>query len=426
MTAAKPLSVLHFSLSDLDGGAARAAHATHAALRDAGVRSRMLVRLKSSRDSDVETAAPLSPWQSRRRRLERRLPRRRETHPEPTATFNFDVEQDFDERSLLRAGGVDALCIHRITRFLTMRQVRLLHEHYRRPLVWVLHDQFPVTGGCHFSLGCQGFAQRCGHCPQLRSDDEDDFSRRLWTRKARLLADLPLTFVAPSSEAERWVRESSLFHGHAVARIPQPVDVETFVPGGRGPAREILRIPAAAKVVLLGAPDAAVERKGGRFAVEALRRLADLIEGEVQPQDVFLLVLGWNGEQLLAQTPFAGRALDRLHDQLALALVYQAADVFLSPSIGDSGPMMVPETLLSGRPVVAFRVGCAPDLLTSPLTGAVAETGDVDALARGLLEVLKRPPDDATAEECRRAALGYAPAEVAGSYVELFRSLTSS
>jgi glycosyltransferase involved in cell wall biosynthesis len=409
--------VLHLSLSDLEGGAAKAAFGTHVALREAGHDSRMLVRSKVSDDPWVEAVAPLPPWESRRRRLLRRLPLPRPSFPEPTQTFNFDVEQDFDERSLFRQDA-DVLCIQRITRFLTVRQIRALHEHYRRPLLWVLHDQFPVTGGCHFSLGCSGFTERCGRCPQLRSDDPDDPSRELWLRKQRELLGLPLTFVAPSSEAERWVRESSLFGEHPVARIPQPIDVDVFRPAPQSSAREILRLPSEASVILLGAPDAAVERKGGRYALEALARLAERLPRD----DVFLLVLGWNGEELLAQAPFPGQALDRLHDEVAMALVYQASDVFLSPSIGDSGPMMVPESLLCGRPIVAFRVGCAPDLLTRPEHGALAEPRDSDGLAEGLLDVLGRGRDEAA---CREAALGYEPSRVAAAYAELCESVSA-
>jgi glycosyltransferase involved in cell wall biosynthesis len=420
-------SILHLSLSDLEGGAAKAAFKTHRALVDAGHSSTMVVRSKVSEADDVRAVTPQTPWQSRRRRLRARLPGGQARLPEATATFNFDLPPDFDTGSLFRVppDGVDVVCLHRITRFLDVHRIHAVHEHYRRPLLWVLHDQFPVTGGCHFALDCRGFTERCGRCPQLRSDDPDDLSRTTWLRKERLLKGLPLTFVAPSSDAERWVRESSLFSENGVARIPQPIDVDAFRPGSRAGAREILRVPPEAKVILLGAPDAKVPRKGGRQALEALGRLAGLVEAGApfRREDVYLLVLGWHGDELLAAAPFAGRVLGRLEDDLTLALCYRAADVFLSASLAESGPMMVPESLLCGRPVVAFRIGCAPDLLTDAELGHLADPLDVDGLARGLLAALSAESAESAERRRRETALPYEPSRVADAYAALIASV---
>jgi glycosyltransferase involved in cell wall biosynthesis len=414
----RPLDVLHISLSDSEGGAAKAAYAVHAALRRAGHRSRLLVRRRATEDADVHEVQPLPVWESRRRRVAARLRPARETLPTPTATFNFDLRQDFDERGLFGFEGVDVVCVHRITRFLTVEQLRRVHDHYARPLVWLLHDQSPVTGGCHFSLGCDGFTRSCGRCPQLRSEHADDHTHVVWERKRRLLAELPLTFVGQSSDALRWVERSSLFGGHRTALIPQPVDHDVFRPVDPAGARERLSLPREAKVVLLGAGDLAVPRKGIRHAVAALRALDTRLR-----EQVHLLVAGKKGEWIFEQTGLPGTYVGLLHDDLALALLYQASDAYLSPSLGDSGPLMVSESLLCGRPVVAFRVGVAPDLITAPELGALAEPGDEAGLAAGLADVLTRPRTAETERRCRGAAEGTSPGRVAAAYVELLRSL---
>jgi glycosyltransferase involved in cell wall biosynthesis len=416
-------NVLHLSLSDLEGGAARAAYRTHVALRSAGHHSRMLVRRKLSNDRDVELVDPLPPWPSRRRRLRARIPGLRPRTPQATVTFNFDLEESFDPRSLFRLPReyVDVVCLHRITRFLTVRQIRALRDHYRCPLVWVVLDQQPVTGGCHYSLGCDRYTERCGRCPLLRSDDEDDASRRLWLRKERFLADLPLAFVTPSGDTERWVQESSLFGDHRVQRIPLPIDGEIFRPIDRRIAREALALPAEAKIVLVAATHFGAPRKGAQHAVQALGRLAELL-GDGHQEDVFVLVAGAAGDELLAAVPFRGATVGRLSDDVALALVYQAADVFLSPSVADAGPMTVPEAMLCGTPPVAFALGYANDLVDGPDTGRVAPLGDSDALATGLLETLERERG-VVMRACRDAAAGFESARVAAAHAELYRSL---
>jgi glycosyltransferase involved in cell wall biosynthesis len=174
----------------------------------------------------------------------------------------------------------------------------------------------------------------------------------------------------------------------------------------------VLGLPRDASIVLVAAPHFHAPRKGGRLAVEALRRL----EGRASP---FVLVAGAAGDELLRELRFDGKAVGRLEDDVSLALVYQAADAFVSPSVADAGPMMVPEALLCGTPVVAFELGYAADLVRAPETGALAPIEDVDALADGLLRTLAR--GDAAA--CRAAAEGFEARTVAAAHAALYESL---
>jgi glycosyltransferase involved in cell wall biosynthesis len=420
------LSVLHLATSDLDGGAARGAYRTHSALTRVGVDSHLLVRRKLSIDPHVHEVAPAPKWESRRRRVRARLPLLNPRLPEPTETFNFDVTQDFDASSLFDfPTGPDVLCVHRITRFLTVRQLRELYEHYRVPLVWVMHDQSAVTGGCAFSYDCEGFKHRCGRCPQLRSSDPEDASRRLWLRKHRDLAGLPLTFVGQSRTAVRWVQESSLFGSRETVLLPQAVDADIFRPLDAAGARARLRIPAEAKVIFVGAAYLKGPRKGSTFAVEALTRLAALPEAEDMRDALFVLAVGDGGAELVEATPLPGKAMGVLHDDLAIALLFQAADVFLSPSLADSGPMMVTESLLCGRPVVAFATGVAADLITSAESGSLVPLGDGEALTAGLLATLQRERDAREEAVCREAASHFSYERAGASYAQLLSSLAS-
>lgn len=419
-------SVLHLSLSDLQGGAARAAYRTHRALLAVGCPSRLLVRYKASNDPTVETVEPLRRRDAFRRRVTRGVTRRlRFPRPLPvaTTTFNYDVVQDFDEASLLRhVGEVDILCLHRITRLLTVRQMRTLYRRYRCPMVWLVHDQSNVTGGCHFSYDCDGYMHTCGRCPQLGSDDPDDFTHAIWQRKRKYLSDLPLTFVANSGEAERWIRRSSLFSEHPVERLALPIDGEAFRPLDRSVARAALGIPLDRKIVFVGAADLGVPRKGGHFAVSALERLHTLRA----EKDAFVLVSGAGGEDFLDRIPQPGQVTARLPDDVdeaALALVFQAADVFLSASIADAGPMMVVESLLCGTPVVAFDIAFASDLLNSPDAGSRSGLGDVEGLAAGLAAVLTRGGGDHVTRACRDAAAPFEATQAAAAYADLFRRL---
>jgi glycosyltransferase involved in cell wall biosynthesis len=403
----RPLRILHFSTGDSAGGAAQAATRLHAALADAGHDSRMIVRQKGSGRADVLEVPPyLDPWRARARRL---LRRREET---PPPAFNLDVTPDI-RRDLFYSYGpdeVDVVVLHSITRLLTVQEIRSLHEHYRAPPVWALADQAPLTGGCHYSYDCDGYTARCGRCPQLGSDREDDRSRTVLERRLELLSPLPIVFVAASSGVEGWVRRSAAFGSHRVERIPAISDDRVFRPFDRRAARDLLEVPQDAFVVLLGAGSLVHPRKGVvDYAVPALRQLDE-------PR-LFVLTVGARGDEL--ELPCPSRALGPLSDPVAIALAYQAADVYLCPTIADAGPLMIPESLLCGTPVVAFDVGYAVDLVRDGETGYVVRSRDPRDLAAALHEGRFGEMQAA----CRDAAAHHAPARVVDAHVRLYRSL---
>lgn len=79
-------------------------------------------------------------------------------------------------------------------------------------------------------------------------------------------------------------------------------------------------------------------------------------------------------------------------NQSEMPRAYAAADCLALPSdSGDSWGLVVNEALATGLPcVVSDRVGCAPDLVTSGVTGEVVPFGDLTALAAALERVRAR------------------------------------
>lgn len=423
------MRILHFATHDTAGGAAKASYRLHSALREAGHSSRMIVRVKDSDDADVEQVAT-RPLLSGYRRVRRRIAAYRGRLPQ--SKFNFDVSPEIDTRQLFshERGAVDIICLHWITELLTTRLIRQLYEHYRCPVVWTLVDQEAVTGGCHYSLGCDGFTKMCGQCPQLNSSRERDRSRLVWTRKREHLRSLPLVFVAPTDWVSRKIRESSLFGEHRIELIPLPIDTNLFRPFEQRVARDLLQVPPDKKVIFFGATYLEEPRKGMAYLVEALQQLRSMLndaDAPLREDDIFLLIAGSNGQKILNMLPFAGRATGQLQDELSLALAYQSADVFVCPSTEDAGPMMIPEALLCGTPVVAFDAGGAPDLVETMKTGYLAHQKDSADLANGMRALLSLDCLSAIGQRAREAAaLSHTPALVAERYTRLYCSLRES
>jgi glycosyltransferase involved in cell wall biosynthesis len=218
------------------------------------------------------------------------------------------------------------------------------------PLVWRLPEMWPFTGGCHYDNGCGRFTQQCGACPQLGSDDPNDLSHRIWLRKRDALRRLPagVHVAAPSNWIACQAGRSSLFAGYPVTVMPNGLDTEEWAPLDRQSVRQALRIPPEAKVVLFAADDTRDPRKGFGYAAEAVRGLRGT-------PGLLVVTVGLGQPSLPCGVPLLN--LGNIRHDCLMRLVYNAADVFVMPSVQESFGQTVVESMACGTPVVAFATG---------------------------------------------------------------------
>jgi glycosyltransferase involved in cell wall biosynthesis len=288
----------------------------------------------------------------------------------------------------------------------------------RAPLVWVLHDLNPFTGGCHYDAGCGRWAAGCGACPQLGPRASDDLTAQIWARKQRLFDTLPDDALRVVAQC-RWMANCvprSLLRRFPLSLIPSAVDTDVFAPRDRAQARAALGIAPEAFVVLFVATSIRNPRKGGRHVTEALAAW----RGTDCP---LLLTVGRDDPgRLLSPTH---RPLGRIEEDARLAAVYSAADVTVVPSSQDNVPMTVLESMACGTPVVGFATGGLRDLGRSGQTGTLVAPEDAPAL-RAALAALRRNPAQAARMRlaCRRVALAEFTLDVqAHRHRDLYRTL---
>jgi glycosyltransferase involved in cell wall biosynthesis len=410
------MRVIHFSTYGPVGGAGKAAYGIHSGLLKAGCDSRMVVAHAAGNHDGV------SEWPGVKERVE--LSRTATAELEPRSDFNPDLSPVFGSRGEEWdfIDVPDIIHLHWIAGFVFASDIRQLYERYRTPIVWTMPDMHPLTGGCHYSNGCQRFAERCGSCPVLQSDQENDASRRSWLSKSEWLKDLPITVVSISAWSDALARESSIFASAPRFIIPYGIDDSFFRIRRRDGARRLLKLPDDARIVMFGAANHRDERKGTKYMVDALERLPALLEPGPQ---VIVLAVG-SSEDYRTRISLPVVELGTVGDDRLMALAYQASDVFVCTSLEDAGPMMIPEALLCGTPVVAFdAAGFAADLIKAPTNGYLARTADARDLASGMAQVLTLSVAGGLVEEqCRASALPrYGAAAQAAAYIELYDEL---
>ena len=246
---------------------------------------------------------------------------------------------------------------------------------------------WPFTGGCHYSGECDRYTQSCGVCPQLHSNQNWDISRWVWQRKNKAWKNLNLTIITPSRWLADCAKNSSLFEDLRIEVIPYGLDTKKYKPLDKQFARNLLGLPVDKQIVFFGAMSATSDRrKGFHLLLPALQKLSQF---QVWQDRLELAVFGASQPINPPNFGFRTHYLGRLNDDISLALVYSAADVFVAPSIQDNLPNTVMEALACGTPCVAFKIGGIPDMIEHEQNGYLAQPFDVEELATGIAWVLE-------------------------------------
>jgi glycosyltransferase involved in cell wall biosynthesis len=376
------LRVLHFSTNEIEGGAARAANRLHQGLTEAGIDSQMLVQSRSTNSNDVHAASS---------RISRGLDALRPTldqiplYMQSSRCLNNIYTAWFPDRlpSELSRLNPDILHLHWVgkgaMRVETLRQMR-------QPVVWTLHDMWPLTGGCSHSWDCEKFKEKCGACPQLSSQRETDLSRWIWKRKLQAWTMKPDILICPSLWMFNNAKSSSLFSGRDIRHIPHGLNLNRYQPLDHDSARHLLGLPPKVPLVIFNAVNPS------RNPYKGFNHLPNILEAfrTSNPESQLeLVMIGDVSVSECAKLPLRVHRLGALRDDISLALVYAAADMLLIPSEADNLPLVLMESLACGTPAVGFAVGGIPEMITHQENGWLSQPRDTADMARGMAWILQ-------------------------------------
>lgn len=422
------MKVVHLNTLDEDGGAAKAVQRLHSALVAVGTDSSIAVSRKTGDDPRVRRVGEGGALMEARLLASDAAHKALQYAVHADEAFGFDFGLLGPSTAALRTAvqGADVINLHWVRGLISTGQIRALAAVSGAAVVWTLMDLAPFTGGCHYSHGCQKYRDRCGACPRIASGHDYDLSRITWQRRADNLRNLELVVIGGNQWILDRAAESSIMRHARFEKIPLPLDLDIFRPFDQVVARHVLGLPTEPWIIFLAAQKLNQVRKGFAHALDALRAMrAESGEtASINGRDVLVVTAGRADPATLQSIPYPHRHLGRLDDDRSLALGYQAADLFLCPSIEDAGPMMVSESLACGIPVVAYDVGSAQEWIANSERGYVATLGDPRDLGHGMVNLLQAANWPAMRQACRSFAEGaFAPSFVAARYHEVYQSL---
>lgn len=284
----------------------------------------------------------------------------------------------------------------------------IIHElsrHYGAEVILCPLDMAHLTGGCHWSDGCKKYESECNDCPLLPSGALINIVQADWKKKVNIFKLISPSVLVFSDSIKKSASFSGLTRNLTQYEILYTVDEMVYKPGDKIDARRKLGIDWTKKILLVGAAHLDNPRKGMSYFLSSLTILAEIKKLIIDNSDILILVIGSRFN--MPEIPFRHVHLGYLETQSDLALAYRASDVFACPSIIDSGPLMINQSIMSGCPVVSFDMGVAPDLVFNYETGYRAQLKDVNDFAQGLCSMLDISSESAerVSQNCRNIGL---------------------
>lgn len=251
-----------------------------------------------------------------------------------------------------------------------------------KPIIFFMHDMWTITGGCHHSFTCEKYKTQCSECQVFKNKKKFDLSWFEFNKKAKIyLKYSNLFFVSPSKWLYDCAKQSFLTKSKPVYYIPNVIDKRVYKHVGKELARKIFDIEYNDSVIAFGAVSVDSPYKGWAYLKEALK----ILHKDPNLNQISILIFGRGAnEEILNSIPFKTKFLGYLRDEYSMILTYNAADVFVVPSLADNQPTMVMEALCCGTPVVGFDVGGIPDMISHKENGYLSKYKDAEDLADGI------------------------------------------
>lgn len=263
-----------------------------------------------------------------------------------------------------------------------------------KPSVWTLHDPWAMTGHCIHPLnGCMRWKTGCGKCPDLKIPLKISFDNTgfIWRVKKFVYSKSRFHLIVASKWMLDMVRESPLMVNFSVSQIPLGVDLSIFRRTDPILAKNKLGIDSQALVLSFRAVES--EFKGLNHIKESLRSLRT---------DKKICLLTFNEVGLMDEFKDKFQVIDLgwVDDEQLLAEAYNAADIFLMPSIAEAFGMMAVEAMACGKPIIVFDKTALSEVTFSPKGAIAVPQGDSQSLRVALERLINDPIERERLGEC--------------------------
>ncbi len=247
------------------------------------------------------------------------------------------------------------------------------------PIVWTLHDCWPITGHCcYFDFaGCSRWKTQCNApCPCKKEYPQSifkDSSSSNYLLKKDLFTSVTNMTIVPVSEWLGGVIEQSFLSRFPQRVIHNGIDLKAF---SRNYNQQVLqKYGIDSTRYVLGVANDWEKRKG----FDDFIRLSKQLNGDPR-----IVLVGLNKSQQKIALENGCIAIPRTNSISELASLYSAAEMFLNLTYEDNYPTTNLEAMACGTPVLTYNTGGSPESVDSS-TGWIVEKGDLETVKEIIL-----------------------------------------
>ena len=417
------MRVLIVNTSERMGGAAIVAGRLMEALNNNGIKAKMLVKEKQT--DRLSIVGLKKNWWRVCQFIWERIVIWKENGFRKHNLFAVDIANTgTDITAIPEFQGADIIHLHWTNQgMLSLNDIKKILQS-GKPVVWTMHDMWPCTGICHHARECNNYHQECHHCPYIyKGGGKKDLSNQVFKKKKELYQLAPITFVTCSQWLKERASQSALLKEHTIIDIPNPINTNLFKPQNMVEARNRMGLPAGKKLILFGSVKVTDKRKGIDYFIECCKLLAE--KHPELKEEFGVVVYGKNSEHLKPLIPFQVYALDYISNDKDLVNIYNAVDLYVTPSLEENLPTTIMEAMSCGVPCVGFNVGGIPEMIDHLHNGYVAEYKSAEDLANGIIWTLSESEyRTLSGEACRKALSNYSESIVAKKYIDIYNKIT--
>lgn len=418
------MKVLLINTSERTGGAAIACYRLMEALNANGVEAKMLVRDKQTDNVNV-ISVNTSGWKkliNKWRFIWERIIIFLHNGLSKHNLFKISIANtgtDISRHPLVREA--DIIHLHWVNQgFLSIKDIEKLSL-LGKPIVWTMHDMWPCTGICHHSRECNAYHEQCQHCFYFKNSSKGrDLSFRIFLQKKHLSLKKNIHYVTCSLWLRKRAEKSLLLTNHACSNIPNPININLYQHQDKNVSREKLSLPQDQKLILFGSAKITDERKGIAYMVKA----CEILHSIIGTKNVSLVVFGAQADVMKGAVPFNVYPLNYLSRTEDIVNLYNAVDIFVTPSLDENLPNTIMEAMACGTPCVGFNTGGIPEMIDHKVNGYVACYKDAEDLANGIHWVLEESDYLQLSQNARKKVEEcYSEDVVVKQYKELYQKL---
>lgn len=422
------MRVLLINTSDRMGGAAIAAGRLTEALKNNGVKAKLLVRDKQTENISVVQLERswLNIWNFVWERAVIWMANRFRRNN----LFAVDIANTgADITSLPEFRQADVIHLHWVNQgMLSLKDIRRILRS-GKPVVWTMHDMWPLTGICHHPYECVKYQTECSHCPLLHhGGGKRDLSYRVFQRKKALYNDTmtKIKFVAVSQWQCDRLEKSALLGKHTIDVIPNTLLSKSFGRLNRQACLAELDLPTDKYIIAFGASRMDDPIKGFPYLIDAIYYLDT---NNMIPIDrIHLVLFGKIKDEptFFADIPTTYSWFGTINDTRKLSQLYNSADIYAMPSLYETFGQTLIEAMACGCVPIAFDNSGPAGIIDHLHNGYIARYRSAGDFANGIYWTLAESEYAMLSEQAvRKVAGAYSEKTVARKYTDVYNKATA-